>query len=174
MFDTRLSNTATHADHWIAPVPGSEAAILLAIANHVIATQRYDREFVRRWWNWEEYLAREHPGVVPTFERFEAILRDLYARYTFELAERESGVAAATLREVAEWVAAAGTRLSTHTWRSAAAGNLGGWQVSRCLFLLNALLGAVGTEGGVFPNALEQVRAAADRTSPATRRPGTS
>ena len=50
-------------------------------------------------------------------------------------------------------VATAGTRLSTHTWRSAAAGNLGGWQVPRTLFLLNALLGAVATEGGTYPNA---------------------
>jgi len=152
VFDTRLSNTAAHADHWVAPVPGSEAAILLAIARHILATGRHHREFVRRWWNWEQYLEREHPDAEPTFERFEAILGELYAGYTFEFAERESGVAAATLREVAELVAGAGPALSTHTWRSAAAGNLGGWQVSRCLFLLNALLGAVGSEGGVFPN----------------------
>jgi anaerobic selenocysteine-containing dehydrogenase len=152
VFDTRLSNTATHADHWVAPIPGSEAAILLAIARHVLVTGRHDREFVRRWWNWEEYLEREHPEADQTFERFEAILRELYSGYTFEYAERESGVAANTLRAVAELVAGAGTALSTHTWRSAAAGNLGGWQVSRCLFLLNALLGAIGTEGGVFPN----------------------
>ena len=33
VLDTRLSNTATHADYWVAPWPGSEAAILLAIAN---------------------------------------------------------------------------------------------------------------------------------------------
>ena len=64
-----------------------------------------------------------------------------------------SGVAEATLREVAEIVASAGTRLSTHTWRSATAGNEGGWQVARTLFLLNALLGAIATEGGTYPNA---------------------
>src|SRR5207237_3905240 len=56
MMDTRLSNTATHADHYIAPYPGSEAAILLAIANYLIQNDLYNREFVRRWWNWEEYL----------------------------------------------------------------------------------------------------------------------
>ena len=28
--DVRLSNTASHADLWIAPWPGSEAAIFLA------------------------------------------------------------------------------------------------------------------------------------------------
>jgi anaerobic selenocysteine-containing dehydrogenase len=31
VFDTRLSNTATHADYFITPYPGSEAAILLSI-----------------------------------------------------------------------------------------------------------------------------------------------
>jgi anaerobic selenocysteine-containing dehydrogenase len=153
VFDTRLSNTATHADHWVSPYPGSEAAILLAIANDMIQNDRYDREFVRRWWNWQEYLAEEHPGATATFETFEKILKTLYAGFTFELAAAESGVGIEVLREVSRIVAAAGTRLATHTWRSAAAGNLGGWQVPRTLFLLNALLGAVATEGGTFPNA---------------------
>ena len=108
---------------------------------------------MRRWWNWQEYLEREHPDVEPTFEAFERVLGELYASYTFALAERESGVSADTLRGVAELVASAGTRLATHNWRSAAAGNLGGWQVARCLFLLNALLGAIATEGGTYPNA---------------------
>ena len=35
-------------------------------------------------------------------------------------------------------------------------GNLGGWQVARTLFLISALLGAVATEGGTFPNALNK------------------
>jgi len=153
VFDTRLSNTATHADHWLAPWPGSEPAILLAIANHLVATGRHDREFIRRWWNWHEYLSVVEPGSEPTFERFEERLRGLYAEHTFEHAAEESGVAAPVIAQVAELVAGAGTRLSTHTWRSAAAGNRGGWQVSRCLFLLNALLGAVATPGGTHPNA---------------------
>ena len=153
VLDTRLSNTATHADHWLSPVPGSEAAMLLAIASHLIRTGRYDRAFVRRWWNWAEYLACEHPDRPQTFAEFERILGDLYALYTFEFAERESGVAAETLHTVAEVVAGAGPRLATHVWRSAAAGNLGGWQVARALFLLNALLGAVAVEGGTYPNA---------------------
>ncbi|HXV69801.1 MAG TPA: molybdopterin dinucleotide binding domain-containing protein [Acidimicrobiia bacterium] len=151
--DVRLSNTATHADHWMSPYPGSEAAINLAIANHIIQTGRYDRDFVRRWWNWDRYLAAEHPEQPQTFESFEKILPDLYSAYTFEYAAAESGVEAGTLRDVADLIAGAGTRLSTHNWRSAAAGNLGGWQVSRTLFLLNALLGAVATPGGTHPNA---------------------
>jgi anaerobic selenocysteine-containing dehydrogenase len=156
VLDTRLSNTATHADYWLAPQPGSEAAIHLAIANHLIQTGAYDRDFVRRWWNWQEYLAAldpHHPDAPRDFETFETLLRDLYAAYTFEFAAAESGIDEATLRAVADLVASAGTKFSTHSWRSAAAGNEGGWQVSRTLFLLSALLGAVATPGGTYPNA---------------------
>ncbi len=153
VFDTRLSNTATHADFWVAPYPGSEAAIVLAIANYLIENDLYNREFVRRWWNWEEYLAVEHPEVATDFENFRKILKDLYRSYTFEYAAQESGVDARVIEEIARVVSTAGTRFSSHNWRSAAAGNSGGWQVARTLFLLNALLGAVATEGGTFPNA---------------------
>jgi anaerobic selenocysteine-containing dehydrogenase len=153
VLDTRLSNTATHADHWLSPYPGSEAAINLAIANYIVQTRAYNRDFVRRWWNWEGYLATQHPDLAPTFEAFEYVLSELYAEFTFDFASAESGVDASVIHEVADLVAGAGTRFSSHNWRSAAAGNLGGWQVSRTLFLINALLGAVATPGGVYPNA---------------------
>jgi len=153
VFDTRLSNTATHADHWVSPIPGSEAAILLAIANYLIQNHLYNREFVRRWWNWEEYLSVEHTEVESTFENFEQLLKELYQSYSFEFAGKESGVDRGQLEEVAKCVSIAGTRLSTHNWRSASSGNSGGWQVARCLFMLNALMGAIATEGSVFPNA---------------------
>ncbi len=153
VLDTRLSNTASQADHWISPRPGSEAAINLAIARHIIETGSYDRDFVRRWWNWAEYLGQCHPELPAEFEAFERVLAELYVDFTFDFAAAESGVDAASLAEIARLVASAGHRFSAHTWRSACAGNLGGWQVSRTLFLLSALLGAVATEGGVFPNA---------------------
>src|SRR5438128_2357686 len=84
VFDTRLSNTATHADYFIAPYPGSEAAILLSIANYLIQNNLYDREFVRRWWNWEEYLqqrseVRGQRSDNSSFEDFENALKQLYA-----------------------------------------------------------------------------------------------
>src|SRR5439155_18015211 len=181
VFDTRLSNTATHADHFIAPYPGSEAAILLSIANYLIQNNLYDREFVQRWWNWQEFLEqRSEAGVQssesqsgemfierePTsairsrqnarhlvesekdqnensgsinmsrlrreeddasfqksdqtqdFQTFEGILKELYASYTFDFAAKESGVEAKTIEEIAKLVATAGTRLSSHNWRS--------------------------------------------------------
>jgi anaerobic selenocysteine-containing dehydrogenase len=153
VFDVRLSNTATHADHWLAPWPGSEGAILLSIARYLIANGLYDRAFVERWWNWREYMSAVHAKPSAAFEEFERALGEAYASFTFAYAEKESGISAKTIEEIAKIVASAKTRLSTHTWRSATAGNLGGWQISRALFLLNALSGAVASEGGVFPNA---------------------
>lgn len=148
VFDTRLSNTATHADHYISPYPGSEAAINLAIANHLIQNDLYDSEFVHSWWNWEEYMRSCHPDESCTFDGFEKILKDLYSEFTFEYAGSEAGVDPEALKSVAETVAMAGNKLSAHNWRSAASGNLGGWQVARSMYLLCALTGSVATKGG--------------------------
>jgi anaerobic selenocysteine-containing dehydrogenase len=157
VLDTRLSNTASMADWWMSPWPGSEAAVLLAIARILIVERRYHREFVRRWVNWEEYLREERRDLPVTFDAFERALEELYATYTPEFAERESGVSAAAIVEVAREIARAGTALATHVWRNTAAGNLGGWQVARALELLVVLMGAVGTPGGTAPNVYNKV-----------------
>ncbi len=153
VMDPRLSNTATHADHWLPTHPGTEVAVLLAIANVLIREKLYDREFVRRWVNWDEYIRALLPGEPVTFDRFAAELERLYADFTPERAEAEAGVPAATVIEVAHAIARAGPAFSAHNWRAAAAGNLGGWMTARCVFFLNVLTGSVGTPGGTIPNA---------------------
>ncbi len=154
--DTRLSNTASKADYWLAPWPGSEAAILLAMCNVLIREGLFDRDFVSRWVNWQEFLREEHPGKPATFETFLDILKQLYAEYTPEYAERESGVAAASIVEVAHEIARAGSAFSAHIWRNAAAGNLGGWQAARAVMFLNVLTGSVGTRGGTSPSSWDK------------------
>jgi anaerobic selenocysteine-containing dehydrogenase len=67
--DTRLSNTASMSDFWIAPRPGTEAALLLGIAKVMLDEDLFDREFVRKWVNWGEWLeasARGEAGLAPT------------------------------------------------------------------------------------------------------------
>jgi len=153
VIDSRLSNTASMADYWLSPWPGTEAAILLAMARILVAERRYDRAFVEKWTNWEEYLREERPDLPVTFDAFHTALEELYAPYTPEFAAEESGVAAATIVEIARAIGAAGGALATHIWRNAAAGNLGGWQVARALELLVVLMGAVSTPGGTAPSA---------------------
>jgi len=153
VLDSRLSNTASMADYWLAPWPGSEAALLLAMAHVLIRERRYDAEFVRRWTNWDEYLREEHPDKPVTFEAFHAAIDAHYARFTPEYAARESGVPAETIVALAREIGAAGSALATHIWRNTAAGNLGGWQVARALEWLVVLAGAVGTPGGTAPSA---------------------
>ena len=183
-FDPRLSNTASKSDTWLPTWPGSEQTVLLAIANHMIQNDLYDKEFVRKWVNWREALqlikdqnyegvdidlpgegiwdrlkglldggkfdAREDRG---DFEAFDRLLKQLYSEFTFERAAEESQVSIERIIEAAESVAGCQGRLATHTWRSASIGNLGGWQVARCLLFLNVLTGSIGTEGGTSGNS---------------------
>ncbi|MBI4786399.1 MAG: molybdopterin-dependent oxidoreductase [Chloroflexi bacterium] len=165
VMDTRLSNTASMADYWLPSWPGSEAAVLLAMALVILKENLYDREFLRRWTNWQEFMANE-PNVpdVPNmpnlqspitnyqFDDFIERLKQHYAPFTPEFAEKESGIPAQTIVEIAREIGRAGSAFATHVWRSAATGNLGGWQVARCLEFLNVLVGAVATPGGTTPN----------------------
>ncbi|MCA9649352.1 MAG: molybdopterin-dependent oxidoreductase [Myxococcales bacterium] len=161
VMDPRLSNTASRADVWLPTWPGSEPAVLLSIARYLIERRSYDREFVRRWVNWPEFLAQapsipgmpELPVGEGSFEDFERCLEVLYAEFTFERAAQEAQVPIDRIEATARAVEDAGSRLSTHNWRAASIGNLGGWQVARCLFLLNVLTGSVGTRGGTAFNS---------------------
>ncbi|MGH3794526.1 MAG: molybdopterin-dependent oxidoreductase [Pseudonocardiaceae bacterium] len=152
VIDPRMSNTASHADLWLAPWPGSEAAILLAVAAHLLRTRQIDEPYLRRWFNWQTYLQRRHPEAEATFESFLDRLEADYAHFTFEFAAEEAQVPATKLAELARLIAQCDHRLAAHIWRSAAAGNLGGWQVARALWFVLALTGAIGTEGGTSPN----------------------
>src|SRR5437660_6010548 len=151
--DTRLSNTASMADYWLSPWPGTEAALLLAFVHILLRDGTWDRDFVRRWVNWEEYLIQEHPGAPVDFKEFEGALEEIYAPYTPQFAETETGVPAGRIEEVAHEIGRCGGALSSHVWRNASAGNLFGWEVARALELVVVLMGAVASPGGTAPSA---------------------
>lgn len=156
VIDVRHSNTASKADWWLAPWPGTEAMLLLAIANVLLNEGLFNREFVEKHVNWQDTLAflnQKQNRSGDSFDDFVARLKDHYAFATTENAQEECNVPAETIKEIAREIAKAGTAFSSHVWRNAAAGNLGGWQVSRCLEFLVVLMGAVGTEGGTNLNA---------------------
>lgn len=168
VLDPRLSNSAGIADLWIPCWPGSEAAIHLAIAGRLVREKQYAREFVRTWWNWQELMddraelellkERGFLDALPTgndFAAFEALLADLYGRYTLEWAAAEARVPVEKLEKLYEYVLYAGDRITSFYWRSTAAGNRGGWMSSgRTGILLLSLtgnfngVGALGVEEG--------------------------
>jgi len=165
-FDPRLSNTASMSDAWLPTYPGSENTVMLAIANHLIQNDLYNKEFVRKWTNWKEFLqyvkssdSKEWDSIrslvsdEPSFDDFDKVLKALYAEYTFERAAEESQVSIDRIELAAKYITNCEGKLATHVWRSASVGNLGGWQVSRCLFFLNVLTGSVGNFGGTSMNA---------------------
>ncbi len=154
--DPRLSNTAAMSDLWLSPWPGTEAALLLAVARLLLEWDAVDHDFIRRWVNWEETLRERFPDRSLGYADFVELLVETYAPYTPVWAAEECGVEAWRIEELARGIAEAGHRFASHTWRSAGSGNLGGWQVARCLWLLHVLTGAVGTKGGTSPNAWDK------------------
>jgi anaerobic selenocysteine-containing dehydrogenase len=156
VIDVRLSNTASMADWWLAPWPGTEAFLLLSFVHVLLREGLWNRDFVRTWWNWRDWMRAHHSGAPATFEAFERALAAEYARYTPEAAEDECGVPADTIAEVARAIGAAGSAFATHVWRNAASGNEGGWQVARALQMLCALVGSIGAKGGTNLNSRDK------------------
>ena len=164
VIDPRLSNTASQADFWLSPWPGTETGLLLSIARELIERGAVNREFVRRWVNWEEFLADRaylddlvRRGFLPRvpeardFDAFLWCLRELYKDYTPEWAAAECNIDPKIIPALADQIIRAGDQWTSHIWRGAAAGHRGGWMVARSLFFLQVLTGAVGVKGSCLP-----------------------
>ncbi|MGQ0551929.1 MAG: molybdopterin dinucleotide binding domain-containing protein [Planctomycetota bacterium] len=151
VMDPRLSNTASRAQHWLPTIPGSEAAVLLAMAKILLDEELIDRNFLEAWVNWRDCLTQG--GLAGgSFQDFLDRLKRDYAEFTPEFAAAESGVPAQQIVNVARLIGAAGSRFACHTWRAAGSGNLGGWAVARALHFLTILTGSLGTKGGTSPS----------------------
>jgi anaerobic selenocysteine-containing dehydrogenase len=153
VMDPRLSNTAAMSDYWLPTQPGSEAAVLLSMANVILEEDLYDEEFLHNWVNWQQFLDEEYPDRERSFGTYIDTLKEIYREFTPSYAANESGVNAGVIEKVGRKIAKAAPAYGSHIWRSAASGNDGGWQVSRTLHFLSVLTGSVGTKGGTSPNA---------------------
>lgn len=162
VIDPRMSNSAGMADLWIAPWPGTEAALWLSICSRLLEDKNVDYEFVRRWVNWQVFLEdkkylnfllkNRYITKLPkgeSFDDFIETLKDLYKDFTFEYASKETHVPIDRIEALYEMVVAAGNQISTYVWRANAAGNRGGWMASgKTSHLLLALTGSHMKKGG--------------------------
>src|SRR5207302_1070476 len=94
-------------------------------------------------------LRAARPELPVTLDNFIGALKELYAQFTPAFTAEETGVDAEQIVAAARAIGRARGRFSTHNWRSAAAGHVWGWQITRCLYLLVVLTGSVATKGGV-------------------------
>jgi anaerobic selenocysteine-containing dehydrogenase len=157
--DIRLSNTASMSDYWLAPRPGTEAFLLLGFLHVLLHRDLFDRDFVVRWVDWRGWL-RQHGHEGGKFEEFVQRMKETYAHADPAAVAREPGVDEETIIEGAKEIGRAGSAFSSHIWRNTASGNEGGWEVARCLQVLNSMVGAVGTIGGTNPNGWNKFVAA--------------
>ncbi|MCX8027415.1 MAG: molybdopterin-dependent oxidoreductase [Thermodesulfovibrionales bacterium] len=129
--DVRATVTASKSHRFLRIRPGTDYAMILALMNVIIKERLYDVEFVNRY-----------------FQDF-ADLESFVIKYTPEWAEKETGIPAFEIMNVAREAAAAKPQAIFH----------GGWMLSRYidsfyasrgLYLLNALMGNIEVKGGLI------------------------
>ncbi|MEZ4684254.1 MAG: hypothetical protein R2932_59585 [Caldilineaceae bacterium] len=137
----------------------------LAIANYLIQNDLYNKEYVRRWVNWEETLEAVAGGKLQVAGGF-TVLDTHMTLLNMTTSSKpptpnSPSSAAAEESQVPSSVSARPPNMSrtakasllpTPVAQRQYIGNLGGWQVARTLFFLNVLTGAVGNKGGTSAN----------------------
>jgi anaerobic selenocysteine-containing dehydrogenase/Fe-S-cluster-containing dehydrogenase component len=149
--DPRRTVTASKADKWLPIRPGTDMALALAMAGHILARDLHDQKFCAEWvlgWElWRDFIIEKG--------------------YTPEWAEPLTGLPAGDIRALAEDVARAdgcvifGSRgLNQHT---------NSVQTNRALMFLAAITGNWGRKGGTYFNMTAGPPIAPD--APEERRP---
>jgi thiosulfate reductase / polysulfide reductase chain A len=131
--DPRYSSAAMKADHWLPIKPGADTALLLAWMNVLITENLYDAEFIQKWTVGFAQLAAHVKDFTPEWA---TSITDLPADQIRETA-REMG------RNRPQSLIVPGRHV---VWY----GN--DTQRMRAVYIINALLGAYGRDGGLYFN----------------------
>ncbi len=149
--DPRLTVTASKADRWLAIRPGTDMAMALAMAHHILANGLHDQRFCEGW--------------VLGWERWRDFIID--KGYSPEWAAPLTGIPADQIRRLADEVADAdgcvifaSRGINQHT---------NSVQTNRALMYLAAITGNWGRRGGTFFNTTPGAPVAPN--APAERRP---
>ncbi|MBW2335011.1 MAG: molybdopterin-dependent oxidoreductase [Deltaproteobacteria bacterium] len=140
--EPRASNTASKADIWLAPFPGTEAALALGMAHVIIKEKLYNKEFIKNhsfgFYDWFDDKGAEHKG-------FSSIV---LGKYSPKNVENITGIKRSIIIEVARKFA------SAHAPIALAGRGKGTFPGSLYEFMsihaLNALAGRVNNKGGTL------------------------
>ena len=131
---------AAKADYWLPIKPGTDTALLLAWINVLISEQRYDADYVAEW------------GA--GFDELVAHVADMTPEWAAAINELDAELIRTTARVMADNLPQSLIMPGRHvTWY----GN--DTQRMRAAYILNALLGAYGREGGFYFNKSPYIEA---------------
>ena len=137
--DPRLSNTAAKADTWLAPKPGTEADVALAMAQVIIDRKRYRAGFVNE-----------------NIEGFEAFAAMVAERYTPQAVAQKAGIDAEAIVKTALEFAGAKRPLAIC---GRGKGELPvSLKEALAVHALNALVGSINRSGGVRAAAYNYIQ----------------
>lgn len=134
MVDPRYNNSCLYADEWVPIKPGTDLALILAMAHVLIKDGKYDAD----------YIANYTVGFEDWAERVQ--------EYTPEWASEITGIPAETIERLANemWEAAPKACIE-QGWRAAfGCAHQNSGETARALCLFNTLLGCWGIEGGAY------------------------
>lgn len=145
VFDPRQGVTGAKADEWIPIKPGTDVALALGIANVIIASGKFDEDFVHNYaYGFEDYVDDEgqlHTG----FKTF--VLKN----YPPDVVEKITGVPATTISRVAgEFIGNPPAVALLPGKGGLLNGSINGLYAAMAIHTLNALAGSIETAGGVL------------------------
>lgn len=130
VIDIRANVPATKAQDFFMVRPGSDYAFNLAVIHTLIRERLYDKDYVHRY-----------------FKDFDQLGRFIEP-YTPEWAVNETGIDADRLRRFVQQLSQAAPAVIWHPgWMAARYRN--SFHVCRSIYIINALLGAIGSRGGL-------------------------
>ena len=129
--DPRFSTVASKADYWLPIKPGTDTALLLAWIHVLINENLYDADYIAEW--------------AEGFDELKAHVAEYTPEWAAEITDLPADLISTTARVMAENAPQAAIMPGRHvTWY----GN--DTQRMRAEYIINALLGSVGREGGFY------------------------
>jgi len=130
VIDIRANISATKASRFMMIRPGTDYAFNLAVIHELLYKNLYDKKFAHLW--------------IKDLNKLE----DFVKPYTPEWAETETGIAAEEIKSFVRELAAAMPSVIWHPgWMMARYRH--SFYISRSIYIINALLGAIGAKGGL-------------------------